>query len=218
MKIRALFLLPVLGAFNHAAIADFAGVQEPPGWNRGDTDTGYLEFDDFVGTTGVSAPTGSGGGLAGTISQFIPLTPPAGLFGDSPDNRIYVHDSAFSFDINVTAQPFDVSTVVLQVKEGAGSGLSSLSPTANGESADSVFVYDDGAMPDANAITRFLWVLDSPITAGSGFTVNMAGAFAFDSYDSFSLDVNAAAVPVPAAVWMFGSALLALGKLRRKNV
>ncbi len=202
-----------LALLSGVAHADFVGVNGPNGWSRGDTNSGFLEFDDFVGTTGVSFASGSGGGVSGTISQFAPIAPPGGLFGASPDTRVYVHDSAVSWTISTTAASFDVNYLQLQVKEGQGTGLAGLAVFANGEAADVVSVYDDG---NSNAITSFRWILDSTITAGTSFDITVSnGPFSFDSYDSFSVD--AATVPVPAAAWLFGSALLGLGIARRRG-
>ncbi|MEM7468970.1 MAG: hypothetical protein AAF387_19090 [Pseudomonadota bacterium] len=218
MRNLKLIYLILLGAFAQPLLADTVGVMDPPGWNRGDANTGYLEFDYFNGLTNATLAQG---GVFGKIEQTLDLGfPPAGTYFDLgeelTDNRIYVHSSAANWDISVTEQPFMVSTVVLQIKERAGSGLDSLNPTANGETADSVFVYDDG---NSNAITRWLFLLDAPIAPEGGLSLNIAnGPFSFYSYDSFSVDLNAAAVPVPAAVWMFASALLVLGKRLRQRV
>lgn len=199
--------------FSSAVHADTVGVQASPGWNRGDALSGFIEFDDFSVATGESSSTANGGSLSGGIEQLsggIPFF--AGLLGSSPDNRVYDGGVALNWSIDATSTS-DVNFLQLQVKEALGFGLGSLSVFANGEAADGFNVFDDGF---GNAITSFLWELDSTITAGTAFDVtltDLAGNNHF-SYDSFSLD--ASAVPLPAAVWLFGSALIGLVGVRRK--
>lgn len=212
-QINKITLALAIASITTIAHAGFVGVADPLSWDRGDAASGFLEFDDFVGITGVSTSTANGGGLTGTISQFAPIAPPGGLFGTSPDTRLYVHSSAVSWTLSSSSSAFDVNFLELQIKESAGDGLGSLAVFANGEAADSVTVYGDG---NSNAITRFYWALDSTIATGTAFDITVAGGpFSFDSYDSFSID--AAAVPVPAAAWLFGSALVGLGAIRRKS-
>jgi hypothetical protein len=197
-----------------AAQADFVDVPGPSQWNRGDPHTGYLDFDSFTGATGPSSATASGN-MTGTITQSLPISPPGGIFGGPfpADNRLYTHSDPVSWSIAVDPSSFDVNYVDLRVKEAAGSGLATAAVLANGEAPDSVSVFADG---DGDSITRFFWALDTTISAGNSYDVTLStGPFAFDSYDSFALD--ASAVPLPAAAWLFGSAMLGLiGFARRK--
>jgi hypothetical protein len=58
-------------------------------------------------------------------------------------------------------------------------------------------------------------------TLGAGDWLNLSGVEIFGTQTTYNLDVDnivvGAAVPVPAAVWLFGSALAGLGWMRRKQ-
>lgn len=212
-------LLAILAA--NPVMADFVGVPGPSQWNRGDANTGFLDFDTFFqipfggAGTGSSPASGTGGGMTGTIQQVVPIGAPGGILGPAwpADNRLYAHLDAVSWTISVDPSPFDVNFIELHVKEVAGDGLAGVAIFANGEAPDGISVLDDGF---GNSITKYYWGLAATIAAGTSFDITLAnGPFSFDSYDSFALD--ASAVPVPAAVWLFGSALLGVAGISRKK-
>jgi hypothetical protein len=59
---------------------------------------------------------------------------------------------------------------------------------------------------------------DSRISfSGDDIWINMSGLSLYDSNDSVTLSFTTSVVPLPAAVWLFGSGLLGLvGVARRK--
>ena len=91
---------------------------------------------------------------------------------------------------------------------------------------------DDSMIVGDGAAQTFVWTDDpaSPDSADGSFVVNhqVRGLNEFGSYAlllneqysmSFDIDsVSASVVPVPAAVWLFGSALAGLACLRRKQI
>ncbi|MEM1108037.1 MAG: hypothetical protein AAGH99_05020 [Planctomycetota bacterium] len=195
-----------------SSFADFAGVGTP--FFRGDTGTGFIQFDEFTpgagpGLVSGSVATASGGGLTGNVTQANILTPPAALIpAGSGDNRLYVHTSAVAWTISLTAAD-EVSIVKLQVKEEAGSGIASLGVLLEGETATNVGVRSVAG----DAITTYLWRLANPIATSQSFDITInSGPFTFDSYDSFTVDVIPE--PVSASLIGFGSLLL-LSRRRR---
>jgi len=200
-----------------AASADTLGVAAPS--FRGEPGSGYIVFDSFIGggATGQvfgAAPGPSGGGVTGTITQALALTPPAGILGGTApaDNRVYVHDSAASWTLSITT-PNPTGVVELNVKEVAGSGLASIPTLLDGVAPDSTAVYGDGL---GNSITRYEWSglggvssFDITLSVPAGTTVPPG---TFDSYDSFTVDT---AVPEPGSLALLGLGGLMVVRRRR---
>lgn len=119
----------------------------------------------------------------------------------------------FSFTGFSEAQPF----TTLPVLTGSTGGLSTLTLTF-GE-------LQFNSSPDAGLIGTFSFVADVAQLGSSGITVedaNALGSFAnqFPVPTSFNpdfFDTTVQIVPVPAAVWLFASALGLLGWVRRRT-
>ena len=70
-----------------------------------------------------------------------------------------------------------------------------------------------------DTITTFKWVLANSWQPGEILDIKFQGAFGFKSYDAFAItaDLSANPIPLPGAVWLFGSALAGLGGMRKKK-
>ncbi|WP_221054536.1 VPLPA-CTERM sorting domain-containing protein [Methylomonas koyamae] len=91
--------------------------------------------------------------------------------------------------------------------------------TAGDAAASHAFLYSNGVMTDLNTL----------IAANSGWTLQLAAAIndqgqivgsginAQSKIHAFLLTANTAPVPVPAAVWLFGSALAGFGLFGRRK-
>lgn len=143
-------------------------------------------------------------------SFFNPFSNTTGSqpYNDLPNNYDDLHlGSDFTIQF---AQPIDYLLVALANDNNTGDGINfGLVPE------DSTGVTVTGTQVSINDIggALVLYVFDSPITDIShtddnGFT---------DGFD-VSFFAGVAPIPVPAAVWLFGSALLGLIGLRRKQL
>jgi len=213
-RLRTLAILLLITAAPLAS-ADFVGLQAPP-WARASAATAYADFDSFAGFvlgTGTVVPTAQVGASSAALGQSTVITPPGGLFAGG--DRLYVFDKAAQWTLD-TAVGFDVTHAILQIKESQGSGLAAYTLTLNGLAPTAFSVFDDGGAP-ADAISRYYWDLTGLAIVVDQLTFLLSGpANSHTSFDAFSLDLAAAPVPVPAAAWLFGSALVGLAARRRR--
>jgi len=136
--------------------------------------------------------------------------------------------SSFNFDITNAYYGFDSNFETVEFQ--AGNNNSSLQLSDNG-SASSIFSYDaatnqvtySGFYEDA----AFNWISFS--YTGSNFTIDLTeiapnGLAGFvgttslnTAYTVDTLQINVSAVPVPAAVWLFGSGIIGLLGIARRR-
>ena len=86
MKLKKLLLASATVLSVSAVHADVVGVIDPAGWDRGDTDSGYLEFDVFTAVVSTGNAASGSGGMTGTLDATVT---DGILIGAPTDNRIY---------------------------------------------------------------------------------------------------------------------------------
>lgn len=186
------------------------------GWNRGDVGTTYAHWEVFDNTS-------------------LPLdnTPDAGLSGAVVNNHVTNHTTAFivgdniysfsevaDFTNTIQKDAFTPGPVTVALQLATRGNLLDLSSIVLGiggvetlyDSATLLFEDSLGSQGDINEYL-FLWTLASDIVFYQ-FDFNSVSSSL--SLDAISVDIGPAAVPVPAAVWLFGSALLGLVGVRRR--
>ncbi len=177
------------------------------------------QFTDMSGSSG-----SSGGGLmvtaSTTVDAFMILT--SGGDGSSDVSRLYDSGSSGSISLMAYAMAPGASTVNLVVSNrlttssgisnpnliGAGSMTGQIYPTLLGQSIDTV---------GSNLITTYSFDLNQTLGSHKMFNVSFDVIGAHKSIDAIGLVTNASTVPVPAAAWLFGSALLGLAGLRKNK-
>lgn len=231
-----LILLAGLLASSGLALADTANGPDPyaagfgfdapseaswGGWTRGDAGTIYAEWDNFTdasygaGNDRTAAPTL---GSSGTTEAYLSWN--AGTFAAGTGN-LYNFGTAEIFQANVTGTVTGSPVrAVLQV-EGWGTELVPASFLLNGAAPTSgATTYSDPAFPSSfGVVTLFqqylYWDLAS---APASYQFDFASAGPHLSLAQVAVDIGAVApVPVPAAVWLFGSALAGLGVIGRRR-
>jgi hypothetical protein len=189
-------------------------------WDRGDTGTLYAEWDDFSG--GSSASTLPDVGVSGTSSAVFSYLAPTfaassgNLYNFASTEMLYIDVDSSDLSLN------DTLTIALQT-ETQGGGITNV--TLDGMAADSSTVtylnpaYNSPFGPTALTQTLYLWTLsDLPLDGELNFYLE---ASVHTSIAQVSLDAGSIApapVPVPAAVWLMGSALLGLFGVSRSGV
>ncbi len=134
------------------------------------------------------------------------------------------------------AFPVANDTLFIQSGTGAPSGTADADESAGGI-ADTFFEHDDAPNLDAPDFATFNDIVDAcvgplcgligilsldgvryrilgDITAGGGDSLQLQAQSGNNSI--YKVDLTTAAIPVPAAVWLFGSALGLLGWMRRR--
>ena len=199
------------------------------GWNRGDAGTLYTLYETWV------SDPGSPNDL---FNDFIPdatngttfnhhITYAASSFAIAND-RIYTPTEQASFltysvgfgninpggpvtvalQLRKLAEDWDLSSIKLDVSGGDENYV-------NADSVTELFSEPTGGLGGTTTELLFLWTLAGDIGTYAFTYSSLSSSL---SFDTFSLDVGPSAVPVPAAVWMFGSALIGLigvGRQRR---
>jgi hypothetical protein len=166
----------------------------------------------------------------GTLIQTTPIQATNGLQGQGSTGRAVAarswHDGNsfnFSFDIAAGSR---LSLSQIDFFEQGSSGAQGLGPTSwtlsiNGQEvgAGSAFRGNPGAVRTLNA------GLPTDLTGTVAFSIfatgseNGSGVAANATWriDNFTLSGDVAPVPVPGAVWLFGSAIAGLAGLRRRG-
>jgi hypothetical protein len=239
-KTTVLFSVSAIAlAFSSLATADFTNGPNPYdpgfgfdtpdqagwGWSRGDAGTIYAEWEDFTGQSSGMAPDI---GISGTSSANLTWNP--GTFAASTGN-LYNFGAVQIFGITIDGNDGPAAgpiTVGLQVEawgnnvgyDNTGNAIPG-SILLNGISPDTRTVaYFD---PDFNSSfgpvelfqNLFTWTIDAP---ADDYLFQMAGGPHL-SFSQVAVDIGTpAAVPLPAAAWLFGSAalgLIGIGRRRR---
>lgn len=170
------------------------------------------DYTDMFGPTG-----SSGGGLfvtASSSASMLHLT-------SQGESRLYDSGAAstFSFDVYV-GNNAGVNSVDLLVKSfnNPSDGGVSASLVGAGSMTGQIFSTLSGptsASEGSNSIHTYSFDLGQTLGAHKMFTIEFNTAGSHTSYDAFAVVANP--VPVPAAAWLFGSALLGLAGLRKKK-
>ena len=173
---------------------------------------------DMVGGefTSMNAASGSsGGGLLVTSSSNNDM---AILTSGTPnDGRLY-SSAIGSFDFSAytfSAGPANSLKLVVKNKGGGQGGPSTDdgngSATLDGVASTGRYVVTEGA----NSITTYFWD-NLFLSSLSLVNIDYDSAAPHKSFDAFAIVTNPSSVPVPAAAWLFGSAVLSLGLVRKK--
>lgn len=201
------------------------------GWNRGDTGTVWAEWDSFSSSTAE--------GMSGTSSAE--LTWSAGTFKAGSGNLYsFTSDSVYDIDIDVSSLT-GVNQIALQVEQFApleakwlydSDGITKIGYGMNDDLWS--ISLDGGADIDRSAFEHTFYAADwqtsfGPTDLFTGiflWNVDLTGVnnlhIDFENPQHTSLAqvaVDVGVVPLPAAVWLFGSGLLGLMAIaRRKKV
>lgn len=193
------------------------------GWTRGDAGTIYAEWDQFNGPTNPKAPdVGSSNTPSATFGWNAPVTFAAG----SGNLYSFSGTEIFTITINGSAGPQSGPITVALQTETWGTPLEqnslggALPPvTLNGAQWDSKTVtYEDGAFnstfgPVLLQQALFTWTLAAPL-ASYQFILQTGP---HSSFAQAAVDIGTAPVPVPPAVWLFGSAAAGMAGLTRRR-
>lgn len=213
---------PILDPAPPTAGADIAW----GGWNRGDADTIWAEWDTFTSS--------SAEGMTGTSSAE--LTWSAGTFKAGSGNLYsFTAHSNYAIDIDVSGLT-GLNQVALQVEQFAP-----LEAKWNGDNSaylvDNDFwsmSLDGNASMARDAFEHTFYAEDWPTSFGPTdlftgillWNVDLTGVnnlhIDFDnpvhtSLAQVAVDIGATVIPVPAAVWLFGSGLLGLVGIARRR-
>lgn len=195
-----------------AASADYVYVA--PTWAHGAAGTSYAAWDVFGGTTDSTPDIGSSNITSAVVKE---LTGAAFLTGGG---NIYSFAAPTYFNVAIDSNANGpvtggLITATLQLFT-LGTGLDTSSVLLNGV-AGSGGVYKQfsaGTVMGGEAFnTHYLFTWTVAATDVLNFTFNAAGSSM--SLDTVAVDVSQ--VPVPAAAWLFGSAVMGLAGVSRRR-
>jgi hypothetical protein len=191
------------------------------GWNRGDAGTLYAEWDNFSdasygsGSDRTAAPTA---GSSGTSDAYLSWN--AGTFSAGSGN-LYSFSVAESFQAHLIGSTGPGPLRIALQTEEWGTPIDTASVLLNGTAPTfSSVTYSEPAYPSSFgevALTQrlFYWDLAS---APASFLLAFSSAESSLSLAQVAVDVGpVAAVPVPAAIWLMGSALAGMGMVGRRG-
>lgn len=192
------------------------------GWDRGDAGTIYAEWDTFTdasygtATDRTAAPTL---GSSGTTTAYLGWN--SGTFAAGSGN-LYSFSVPEVFQANITGTVTGSPIRVALQTEEWGMPIDTSSVLLNGVAPTSSSVtYTDPAYPSsfgAVTLTQRLFYWDLASAPGSYQIGFDTGAEHSMSLAQVAVDIGSvAAVPVPAAVWLFGSALAGMGVIGRRK-
>jgi len=192
------------------------------GWTRGDEGTIYAEWDNFAdgsygtATDRTAAPDVGSNGISSSNLGWN-----AGTFRAGSGN-LYSFSVTEVFSAYLTASTLATGpvTAALQV-EAWGSPLNQQSLLLNGITPTSITkTFTDPAFPSSfGAVTLDQWqiIWELP-TASSVYQFDIATNEHSASLAQVSIDIGAPApVPLPAAIWLFGSAMMGLLGINRRK-
>jgi hypothetical protein len=192
------------------------------GWIRGDAGTLYAEWDTFsdasYGTGGdrSAAPTL---GQSGTTDAYLSWN--AGTFVSDSGN-LYNFSTAESFQANLAGAAGGTPLRVALQTEGWGTAIDPASVTLNGVAPTfSATTYTDPAFNSSFGTVELIqrlyyWDLASA-PASYQLAFGTAGPHLALAQVAVDIGPAAAPVPLPAAAWLFGSALSGLALIGRRK-
>ncbi|MFK8068737.1 MAG: VPLPA-CTERM sorting domain-containing protein [Gammaproteobacteria bacterium] len=206
IKIITTPLLFVVSFSANAILFDFSGVADGD-YNVGDS---ALTFSDSGITYTLSAPS---------TSSFFRFDNGQLLFGANTNGNAASQFNLTSFNLIVTggdAQLLGYSTgnetVSGDIFTITGSNTNNNYDDLDGSTVSANAVFPTALTLTENAIYNFTYDLSNNGTDnGNNATNGVTGLSAL------SVDIAPSAVPVPAAVWLFGSALLGLAGFKRSK-
>lgn len=213
---------PYAGGFGFDA-PDESGASTWGGWARGDAGTLYAEWDHFSGAPNPAAPDV---GVAGTPAAMLAWNP--GTFAAGTGN-LYNFSAAQTFTITLDGSLGPGSgpiSVALQTEtwgtplEFTSAGTPLPPVTLNGVQWDSkTITYQQSDFPSTLGPVLFehvlfTWTLEAP----AAFYEFVLQGGPHTSFAQAAVDIGPAPVPVPGAVWLLGSAGLALFGRGRRGV
>lgn len=187
------------------------------GWTRGDANTSFVHWAQIDALVDHSPDAGdlgtsyavlaannsgafiTGGGAGGNVYSF----------SDTPDFTTAIQTSY--------SAPTDLVTVALQLKI-LGTDLDTSSITLGNVAWDSSQTLFSGAAggPFGGLEKEYLFIWNN-VTADTVYELDFLATGSSMSLDEVSIDVGVSAVPIPAAVWMFMTALSGLAVTSRRK-
>lgn len=219
-----LLSLLILGVVNTASGA--VAFQDPAtaswgGWDRGDDGTSHGHWsvitDDLGGTAFDSDSLPDFGNFNNKAAMLFAHNDGAFVTGGGLGGNVYSFTDTPSFSLYVVPDyklPSSPVTFALQVKV-LGTLVDFNSVNLNGvawDTSETLFTGDAGG-PWGGADEEYLFVWHN-VAASEAYAVDFMALGPHMSLDEVAFDV--AVVPLPPAVFMFGTALLGLIGLRRK--
>lgn len=193
------------------------------GWTRGDANTSFVYWDHIGGPDVLDIVDDSpdGGNFGTNFAQLVSNNAGAFVTGSGAGGNIYSFSDTPDFTIDLDtdyAAPASPVTVALQMKI-LGTDLDASSVKLGGLAWDSTQTLFSGQAggPFGGAELEYLFIWTN-VAADVAYQLDFLAQGSSMSLDEVSVDIGASvsAVPVPAAVWMFMTALSGLLVLRRK--
>lgn len=182
------------------------------GWSYGDAETSAVHWSVIDGPL----PTDSSPDVRNLNTSLATLTannPGAFITGGGLGGNIYSFSDTPDFTVVVNpdyAAPTSPVNVALQLKI-LGTDLDPNSVTLGGSAWNStqLLFEGDAGGPFGGLDKEYLFVWEG-VTAGSSYALDFLASGSSMSLDEVSLDVGVSAVPLPAAAWLFLSAIVGI--------
>ena len=191
------------------------------GWAHGDANTSFVHWDHIGGPDVLDLvdDTPDAGNFGTSFAQLAPNNAGAFVTGSGAGGNIYSFSDTpdFTVDIDTSyAAPASLVNVALQLKI-LGTDLDAGTVTLDGMAWDVTETLFSGQAggPFGGAELEYLFVWNN-VTADTAYQFDFLAQGSSMSLDEVSVDIGVSAVPVPAAVWMFMTALSGLAVSRRK--
>jgi len=220
----SLLLLATLFAANTASAN--TSFQDPStaswgGWTQGDANTSFVHWDHIGGPNVLDLvdDTPDGGNIGSSFAQLAPNNAGAFVTGSGAGGNIYSFSDTPDFTVDVStdyAAPASSVNVALQLKI-LGTDLDANTVKLDGlawDSTETLFSGEAGG-PFGGAELEYLFVWNN-VTADVDYRFDFLAQGSSMSLDELSVDIGVSAVPLPAAAWMFLTALSGEAVSRRK--
>ena len=192
------------------------------GWAHGDANTSFVHWDHIGGPDVLALvdDTPDAGNIGTSFAQLAPNNAGAFVTGSGAGGNIYSFSDTPDFTVDIDtdyAAPATPVTVALQLKI-LGTDLDASSVKLGGlawDSTETLFSGQAGG-PFGGAELEYLFVWNN-VAADVAYQLDFLAQGSSMSLDEVSVDIGVvSAVPVPAAAWMFMTALSGLAVSRRK--